>query len=318
MRSTHTCRHGKSESNLPPSELTKPNPVDQRKTKRSRLLARREEREKARKDSRREREEGDELKKGREFGHIRKASVSPPADLDSFRRIYPNRIHHHPPLPPFGLSPASINPASGRPVSCHRGAPSLSLFLSLHLPFLQFLSSAQCTAVRRAVDPPPLRPGAGTAVLGVLRVSMQDQLICNGCKRVLQYRRGDAGVCCPVCNTFTSVNTSGSVMSEMVCSRCPTLLVYNRGVANIRCPHCNTVNSTRSGANQVCHLSCGQCRMILAYQLGASTVGCPGCRYVNHVRDARPQTVLVENPKTLDERGKLVSNMAVGVTSRKR
>ncbi|WVZ95222.1 hypothetical protein U9M48_041015 [Paspalum notatum var. saurae] len=34
--------------------------------------------------------------------------------------------------------------------------------------------------------------------------------------------------------------------------------------------------------------------------------------------DARPQTVLVENPKTLDEKGKLVSNVAVGVTSWKR
>ncbi|XP_062191094.1 protein LOL4-like isoform X2 [Phragmites australis] len=159
---------------------------------------------------------------------------------------------------------------------------------------------------------------------------MQNQLICSGCKRVLQYRRGTAGVCCPGCNTFTSVNPSGAEMSEIVCSRCYTLLIYNRGAANIRCPNCSMVNSTRSGANQICHLSCGHCRTTLAYQLGASTVGCPTCRYVNPVRnntggsarpapsDARPQTVLVENPKTLDEKGRLVSNVVVGITSWKR
>nr|CAB3479864.1 unnamed protein product [Digitaria exilis] len=131
---------------------------------------------------------------------------------------------------------------------------------------------------------------------------MQDQLICSGCKRLLQYRRGSAtGVCCPSCNTFTSP----SDMSELVCSGCFTMLVYNRGANNIRCPHCSRVNSTRSAANQIGHLSCGHCRTTLAYPPGAST-------------DARPQTVLVENPKTLDEKGKLVSNVAVGVTSWKR
>lgn len=76
---------------------------------------------------------------------------------------------------------------------------------------------------------------------------MQDQLICSGCKRVLEYRRGATGVCCPGCNTFTAANPSGSEMSELVCGGCFTMLVYNRGAANIRCPHCGRVNSTRSG-----------------------------------------------------------------------
>ncbi|CAN6180247.1 unnamed protein product [Urochloa humidicola] len=107
-------------------------------------------------------------------------------------------------------------------------------------------------------------------------------------------------------------------MSELVCGGCFTMLMYNRGASNIRCPHCRRVNSTRSAANQIGHLSCGHCRTTLAYPPGASTVGCPTCRCVNPVRDARPQTVLVENPKMLDEKGKLVSNVAVGVTSWKR
>jgi LSD1 subclass zinc finger protein len=79
---------------------------------------------------------------------------------------------------------------------------------------------------------------------------MQDQLTCSGCKRVLQYRRGATGVCCPSCNTFTAANPSGlPEMSELVCSGCFTMLMYNRGAANIRCPHCSRVNSTRSGKN---------------------------------------------------------------------
>ncbi|EES14490.1 hypothetical protein BDA96_07G030200 [Sorghum bicolor] len=146
---------------------------------------------------------------------------------------------------------------------------------------------------------------------------MHSQLVCGGCKRLLQYRRGATGVCCPTCNTFTAANPSGPEMSELVCGGCFTMLVHSRSATNIRCPHCSRLNSTRSG-NQMGHLSCGQCRTTLAYPPGATTVGCPTCRNINPVRDARPQTVLVENPKTLDEKGKLVSNVAVGVTSWKR
>ncbi|XP_066352874.1 protein LOL4-like isoform X4 [Miscanthus floridulus] len=146
---------------------------------------------------------------------------------------------------------------------------------------------------------------------------MHSQLVCSGCKRLLQYRRGATGVCCPTCNTFTTANPSGPEMSELVCGGCFTMLVHSRSATNIRCPHCGRLNSTRSG-NQMGHLSCGQCQTTLAYPPGATTVGCPTCRNINPVRDARPQTVLVENPKTLDEKGKLVSNVAVGVTSWKR
>ena len=46
---------------------------------------------------------------------------------------------------------------------------------------------------------------------------MQDQLICSGCKRVLQYRRGATGVCCPSCSTFTAANPSGA---QFVHCRC--------------------------------------------------------------------------------------------------
>lgn len=116
-----------------------------------------------------------------------------------------------------------------------------------------------------------------------------------------------------------------ATMSELICSGCQTLLLYNPGAANIRCSRCNRVNSTRT-ASQIAHLTCGQCRTMLMYQAGATTVECATCQHINPGRgqgssappDARPQTVLVENPRTMNDKGKLVSNMAVGVTSRKR
>ncbi|CAO2176606.1 unnamed protein product, partial [Urochloa humidicola] len=207
-------------------------------------------------------------------------------------------------------------------VELHNPSPSHhSLSSSFSLLF------AQCSS--KHPSPVSLCPAKNPSWASCL--GMQDQLICRGCKRVLQYRRGSTGVCCPGCNTFTAANPSGPEMSELVCGGCFTMLMYNRGASNIRCPHCSRVNSTRSAANQIGHLSCGHCRTTLAYPPGASTVGCPTCRCVNPVRnnnsggsaravpsDARPQTVLVENPKTLDEKGKLVSNVAVGVTSWKR
>ncbi|XP_051200847.1 protein LOL4 [Lolium perenne] len=125
----------------------------------------------------------------------------------------------------------------------------------------------------------------------------------------------------PRCNTSETTAT----MSELICTGCRSLVTYNRSAACIRCSRCNTSNSTRS-ASQVVTLTCGRCRTMLAYPPGASTVACAMCKHVNHVRsqgssappDAWPQTVLVENPRTMNDKGKLVSNVAVGVTSWKR
>ncbi|CAM0910879.1 unnamed protein product [Alopecurus aequalis] len=125
----------------------------------------------------------------------------------------------------------------------------------------------------------------------------------------------------PRCNATETTVT----MSELICNGCRSLLYYNRGANNIRCSLCNCLNSTRS-ASQMAHLTCGRCRTTLMYPPGASTVECGTCRHVNPARgqgssappDTRPQTVLVENPRTMNDKGKLVSNVAVGVTSWKR
>ncbi|XP_047079857.1 protein LOL4-like [Lolium rigidum] len=124
----------------------------------------------------------------------------------------------------------------------------------------------------------------------------------------------------PRCNTETT-----ATMSELICNGCRSLVTYNRSATNIRCSRCSCLNSTRA-ASQMAHLTCGRCRTTLMYPPGASTVECGSCRHVNHARgqgssappDAWPQTVLVENPRTMNDKGKLVSNVAVGVTSWKR
>uniref|UniRef100_A0ACD6AAS0 Uncharacterized protein n=1 Tax=Avena sativa TaxID=4498 RepID=A0ACD6AAS0_AVESA len=117
----------------------------------------------------------------------------------------------------------------------------------------------------------------------------------------------------PRCNTET---TAAATMSELICNGCRSLVTYNRSATNIRCSRCNCLNSTRS-ASQMAHLTCGRCRTTLMYPPGASTVECGSCRHVNHARgqgssappDAWPQTVLVENPRTMNDKGKLVISL---------
>ncbi|KAB5521799.1 hypothetical protein DKX38_026118 [Salix brachista] len=94
------------------------------------------------------------------------------------------------------------------------------------------------------------------------------------------------------------------------------------------------------GYNQLAHVNCGNCWTTLMYPNGSPSVKCPVCQYVTNVSMAnmrvplpanRPngisgtppstsmtQTVVVENPMSVDESGKLVSNVVVGVTTEKK
>ncbi|KAF5742407.1 hypothetical protein HS088_TW09G00455 [Tripterygium wilfordii] len=176
---------------------------------------------------------------------------------------------------------------------------------------------------------------------------MQSQLVCGGCRSVLLYPRGASNVCCALCNTVTSVPPPGIEMSQLICGGCRTLLMYTRGATSVRCSCCHTVNLAPA-SNQVAHVNCGNCRTMLMYPYGAPTVKCAICHYVTYVDVAnarlplpanRPnatlasgavppastvipqsqsQTVVVENPMSVDESGKLVSNVVVGVTTEKK
>ncbi|KAG6489213.1 protein LOL2-like isoform X2 [Zingiber officinale] len=174
---------------------------------------------------------------------------------------------------------------------------------------------------------------------------MQSQVVCSGCRTVLLYPRGATEVRCAICSTITPA-ASGMDMSQLVCGGCRTMLMYTRGATSVRCSCCNTINITMS-ANQVSHVHCRQCHRMLMYPYGASSVKCAICHYITNVgmpnmRAPAPAgtrsnetapiqpstsihssrvsntTVVVENPMSVNESGKLVSNVVVGVTTGKK
>lgn len=180
---------------------------------------------------------------------------------------------------------------------------------------------------------------------------MQSQLVCNGCRSILLYPRGATNVCCALCSTITSVPSpayAGADMAQLICGGCRTLLMYTRGATSVRCSCCHTVNlaPVTPASNQYAHVNCGNCRTMLMYPSGAPSVKCAICQFITNVGAGNPrvsvppqridgppsgttpssstsmpqstQTVVVENPMSVDESGKLVTNVVVGVTTEKR
>ncbi|KAL7601652.1 protein LSD1 [Lactuca sativa] len=177
---------------------------------------------------------------------------------------------------------------------------------------------------------------------------MQSQIICSGCRSILLYPRGASNVCCALCNAVTPVPPPGMEMDQLICGGCRTLLMYTRGATSVRCSCCHTVNLAPV-SNQLAQVNCGNCRTMLMYPFGAPSVKCAVCHYITNVNMSngrvpvpvpmRPngtttsgsmppvstatphshnQTVVVENPMSVDESGKLVSNVVVGVTTDKK
>ncbi|KAK6150178.1 hypothetical protein DH2020_017703 [Rehmannia glutinosa] len=177
---------------------------------------------------------------------------------------------------------------------------------------------------------------------------MQNQLVCNGCRTVLLYPRGATNVCCALCNVVTAVPPPGMEMAQLICGGCRTLLMHARGATSVRCSCCHTVNlvpgitaaaaAAAAAPNSVAHVNCANCRTMLMYPAGAPSVKCAICHFITTVNTGdtripipanRPggistpqptahsqnQTVVVQNPMTVDESGKLVSNVVVGVTT---
>jgi len=93
--------------------------------------------------------------------------------------------------------------------------------------------------------------------------------------------------------------------------------------------------------SSIAHVNCGQCQTMLMYPYGAPSVKCAVCNFITNVgvttvrplppapsansynvpstsaptKQSQNVTVVVENPMTVDEKGKLVSNVVVGVTT---
>ncbi|KAJ7542022.1 hypothetical protein O6H91_10G086100 [Diphasiastrum complanatum] len=180
----------------------------------------------------------------------------------------------------------------------------------------------------------PMQPSAGS----------QTQVICSGCRTLLLYPQGATNVRCALCNYVTPIPPHGSDMAQLVCGGCHTLLMHLRGATSVQCSWCHTVNFTMDAMNQLAYVNCGGCNTTLSYAYGAQSVRCALCQFVTAIPmssmnspfstqrppfvplsqspismpSPRPQTqtVVVENPMTLDESGKLVSNVAVGVTEK--
>ncbi|CAN8231263.1 unnamed protein product [Cochlearia groenlandica] len=187
---------------------------------------------------------------------------------------------------------------------------------------------------------------------------MQDQIVCHSCRIMLMYPRGATSVCCAICNTITPVTHPHAHahppmdMAHIVCGVCRTMLMYPRGASSVRCSCCQTLNLVPAPApsNQFAQINCGHCQTSLMYPYGAPSVKCALCHFVTNVNmsngrvfcptsrlngtvspqtmpstssstttpPSQTQTVVVENPMSVDESGKLVSNVVVGVTTDKK
>lgn len=175
---------------------------------------------------------------------------------------------------------------------------------------------------------------------------MQSQIVCHGCRTLLLYPRGAPSVCCAVCHTVTNVPLPPPAMemARLICGGCQTLLMYTRNATTVRCSCCDTVNLVRP-VSSIAHVNCGQCQTVLMYPYGAPSVKCAICNFITNVGGVTPVrplplalpassgnlynipstsaptsqpqnvTVVVENPMTVDDKGKLVSNVVVGVTT---
>eukprot|EP00899_Mesostigma_viride_P001977 jgi/Mesvir1/11780/Mv00147-RA.1 len=164
------------------------------------------------------------------------------------------------------------------------------------------------------------------------------QIICSGCRTLLVYPQGANNIRCALCSNVTPVPPAGTEMAQLVCGGCQTLLMYLRGATSVQCSVCHNVNLAVH-ANQVAHVNCNGCGMTLMYAYGAQSVKCAICNDITHVAPQRSQqrvammgpgaagpstvpqqlpqqqTVVVHNPPSIDEKGNLVSNMAVGITT---
>ncbi|KAL7097487.1 hypothetical protein ACP275_10G147800 [Erythranthe tilingii] len=175
---------------------------------------------------------------------------------------------------------------------------------------------------------------------------MQSQVVCSGCRNLLMYPSGATNVCCAVCSAVTAIPPPGMEMAQLICGGCRTLLMYTRGAASVRCSCCHTVNL--APANNIAHINCGNCQTTLMYPYGAPSVKCAICQFITNVNmgnarvpipmhrtigppssasmpsssaampNLQSQTVVVENPMSVDKSGKLVSNVVVGVTTDKK
>uniref|UniRef100_A0A0E0KGN5 Zinc finger LSD1-type domain-containing protein n=1 Tax=Oryza punctata TaxID=4537 RepID=A0A0E0KGN5_ORYPU len=153
------------------------------------------------------------------------------------------------------------------------------------------------------------RRGVGDLVLPAAAAAapgMQSQIVCHGCRSVLRYPSGAPSVCCALCQAITTVPppAPGTGLAQWF----HAFISVELGGRRLLC-----FDGRRTHSFDFIHHD-------LNY-LGRNGNGSSNMWWLPNIADppSRPQnvTVVVENPMTVDEKGKLVSNVVVGVTTGK-
>ncbi|KAL9268083.1 LOL2-like protein [Drosera capensis] len=159
---------------------------------------------------------------------------------------------------------------------------------------------------RRRNSSPATKPPRFSAVPFIDQFSgMRSQIVCNGCRSLLLYPADATNVRCAVCQTITPVQPTVATIS---CASCHTALMYPIGAASVKCAVCQYITPV-GAANLMAPIP--------GYRPnGAATPSVPSSSAPSS--NSQTQTVVVENPMSVDESGKLVSNVVVGVTTGKK
>ncbi|KAK3038280.1 hypothetical protein RJ639_029868 [Escallonia herrerae] len=133
---------------------------------------------------------------------------------------------------------------------------------------------------------------------------------------------------------------TGLDTAQLICGGCRTLLMYSCGATSVRCSCCHTVNlapgfflyvrskvllSSRSPDEVLCHAWAlffgwlGNVRAPIPVHIPYGIVTSASMPSTSAAMPrSQMRTVVVENPMSVDESGKLVSNVVVGVTTDKK
>ncbi|XP_047964051.1 protein LOL2-like isoform X1 [Salvia hispanica] len=144
------------------------------------------------------------------------------------------------------------------------------------------------------------------------------QLICGGCRTLLMHARGAASVRCSCCHTVnlvpgpaaaaplpTTPPPASSNIAHFNCGNCHTMLMYPAGAPSVKCAVCHFITNVNNGDARV---------PIPVHRPGGIATSASPPTYLAPSQ-SHNQTVVVHNPMTVDESGKLVNNVVVGVTT---
>ncbi|XP_033134040.1 protein LSD1 isoform X2 [Brassica rapa] len=179
-----------------------------------------------------------------------------------------------------------------------------TFFFDLRLRYQVKTKSIKLRKKKREINRKPICPllhldwlSSSIAPSHVLQSEMQDQLVCHGCRNTLLYPRGATNVRCALCNTVNQ-------FAHINCGNCRTTLMYPYGASSVKCAVCQFVTNVNMGNRRVPNMPNG--------------AASPGTMSTQSTPPSKTQTVVVENPMSVNESGKLVSNVVVGVTTCKK